>query len=43
MADESPLDRFKTVLTGTARAISREPELEVAWTADQSEIGRAHV
>ncbi|WP_310534724.1 cobaltochelatase subunit CobT [Novosphingobium sp.] len=34
MADESPLDRFKTVLTGTARAISREPELEVAWTAD---------
>ncbi|MCW1403588.1 cobaltochelatase subunit CobT [Novosphingobium sp. MW5] len=36
MADESPLDRFKTVLTGTARAISREPELEVAWTADQS-------
>ncbi len=35
MADESPLDRFKTVLTGTARAISREPELEVAWTADQ--------
>ncbi len=35
MADESPLDRFKTVLTGAARAISREPELEVAWTADQ--------
>ncbi len=34
MADESPLDRFKNVLTGTARAISREPELEVAWTAD---------
>ncbi len=34
MADESPLDRFKNVLTGAARAISREPELEVAWTAD---------
>ncbi|MFM5907719.1 MAG: cobaltochelatase subunit CobT, partial [Novosphingobium sp.] len=35
MADESPLDRFKTVLTGASRAIAREPELEVAWTADQ--------
>ena len=34
MSDESPLDRFKSVLTGTARAIAREPELEVAWTAD---------
>ncbi|MFM5930051.1 MAG: cobaltochelatase subunit CobT [Novosphingobium sp.] len=35
MADESPLDRFKTVLTGASRAIAREQELEVAWTADQ--------
>jgi cobaltochelatase CobT len=35
LADDSPLDRFKSVLTGTARAIAREPELEVAWTADQ--------
>ena len=34
MADESPLDRFKSVLTGASRAIAREPELEVAWTAD---------
>ena len=34
MSDESPLDRFKTILTGAARAIAREPELEVAWTAD---------
>ncbi len=34
MADESPLDRFKQALTGTARAIAREPELEVTWTAD---------
>jgi cobaltochelatase CobT len=34
MSDESPLDRFKTVLAGTARAVSREPEVEVAWTAD---------
>ena len=36
MSDESPLDRFKSVLTGASRAIAREPELEVAWTADQS-------
>ncbi len=34
MPDESPLDRFKTILTGASRAIAREPELEVAWTAD---------
>ncbi|HNJ47168.1 MAG TPA: cobaltochelatase subunit CobT [Novosphingobium sp.] len=34
MADESPLDRFKSVLTGASRAIAHEPELEVAWTAD---------
>lgn len=34
MADESPLDRFRSVLTGTARAISHDPEVEVAWTAD---------
>ncbi|WP_128893067.1 cobaltochelatase subunit CobT [Erythrobacter sp. HKB08] len=34
MADETPLDRFKRALTGTARAISREPEVEVAWSAD---------
>ncbi len=34
MSDESPLDRFKSVLTGTARAVAHEPELEVAWTAD---------
>ncbi len=34
MSDETPLDRFKSVLAGTARAIAHEPELEVAWTAD---------
>jgi cobaltochelatase CobT len=34
MPDESPIDRFKTVLTGTARAIAREPEVEIAWAAD---------
>jgi len=34
MADETPLDRFKHALTGAARAIAREPELDVSWTAD---------
>ena len=34
MADETPLDRFKLALTGAARAIAREPEAEVNWTAD---------
>jgi cobaltochelatase CobT len=34
MSDESPLDRFKSVLTGTARALAHEAEVEVAWTAD---------
>ena len=34
MRDESPLDRFRAVLTGSSRAIAREPEIEVAWTAD---------
>jgi cobaltochelatase CobT len=34
MADESPLDRFKTALTGAARAIGHDHEAEVAWTAD---------
>ena len=34
MSDESPLDRFKTALTGAARAIARDPEAEIAYTAD---------
>ncbi|WP_338468226.1 cobaltochelatase subunit CobT [Novosphingobium sp. ZN18A2] len=34
MRDESPLDQFKSALTGAARAIAHEPEVEVAWTAD---------
>ena len=34
MADETPLDKFKHALTGAARAISREHEVEVAWSAD---------
>jgi cobaltochelatase CobT len=38
MADETPLDRFKSVLTGASRAIAHEPEVEVAWTADHPVI-----
>lgn len=34
MTDQTPLDRFKQALTGTARALAREDEVEVAWSAD---------
>jgi len=34
MSDESPLDRFKSALTGASRALAHDPEVEVAWTAD---------
>jgi len=34
MADESPLDIFKQALTGAARAVAKDAEVEVAWSAD---------
>ncbi len=34
MADPSPLEAFKSVLTGTARAMAQEPEVELTFTAD---------
>ena len=34
MSDKTPLDEFKSVLTGTARALASEPEVELAFTAD---------
>ena len=34
MATETPLDRFKAVLGGASRALSEEPELDLAFTAD---------
>ncbi len=34
MSDQSALDQFKSALTGAARAIAREPEAELGWTAD---------
>ncbi|GAA4041611.1 cobaltochelatase subunit CobT [Parerythrobacter jejuensis] len=42
MADETPLDSFKRALTGTARAVSREPEVEVAWSADAPASSGTH-
>jgi cobaltochelatase CobT len=32
---DNPLEAFRQVLTGAARAIAREPELELAYTAEQ--------
>ena len=34
MAEDTPLDRFKGALTGAARAIAHQSELEVTWTAE---------
>ena len=34
MATDNPLDRFKDVLGGAARAVSGEAEVELAYTAD---------
>ena len=34
MSSQSPLDQFKAVLTGTARAVAHEPEVELNFTAD---------
>ncbi|TFI59934.1 cobaltochelatase subunit CobT [Sphingomonas parva] len=33
--DENPLEAFRQALTGAARAIAREPELELGYSADQ--------
>ncbi|WP_293873464.1 MULTISPECIES: cobaltochelatase subunit CobT [unclassified Sphingomonas] len=43
MANETPLDRFKAVLAGTARAIAEEPEVELAFTADQPTQSGKHI
>ncbi|MFT4027721.1 MAG: cobaltochelatase subunit CobT, partial [Novosphingobium sp.] len=34
MPEESPIDRFKSALTGASRALAHEAEVEVNWTAD---------
>ncbi|OYY69108.1 cobaltochelatase subunit CobT [Sphingomonas sp. 28-63-12] len=43
MANETPLDRFKTVLGGAARVLSDEPEVELAYTADAPTQSGKHI
>ncbi len=43
MATDSPLDQFKSVLTGTARALAQEPEVELAFTADAPVQSGRHI
>jgi cobaltochelatase CobT len=41
MPNQTPLEAFKAVLTGTARAIAQEPEVELAYTADApTQVGK---
>jgi cobaltochelatase CobT len=34
MSDETPADRFKSVLAGASRALAHDAEVEVNWTSD---------
>ncbi|UVO49642.1 cobaltochelatase subunit CobT [Sphingomonas sp. SUN019] len=43
MAQETPLDRFKSVLGGTCRALADEPEIELAFTADAPVQSGKHI
>jgi cobaltochelatase CobT len=43
MATDTPLDRFKNVLGGAARAIAGEPEIELAFTADAPAQSGKHI
>ena len=43
MPTDTPLDQFKAVLAGTARAIADEPELELAYTADAPVQSGKHI
>ena len=43
MTTETPLDRFKAVLGGTARALAHEPEIELAFTADAPSQSGHHI
>jgi cobaltochelatase CobT len=43
LASETPLDRFKAVLAGTVRAISEEPDVELAYTADAPVQSGKHI
>ena len=43
MPSETPLDRFKAVLGGAARALADEPEIELAYTADAPAQSGKHI
>jgi len=43
MAEQTPLDHFKAVLSGAARAIAHEPEIELAYTADAPVQAGKHI
>ena len=43
LATDTPLDRFKAVLAGTARALADEPEVELAFTADAPAQSGRHI
>ncbi|OYY88946.1 MAG: cobaltochelatase subunit CobT [Sphingomonas sp. 28-66-16] len=43
MANETPLDRFKTVLGGAARVLSDEAEVDLAYTADAPTQSGKHI
>jgi cobaltochelatase CobT len=39
MPEVTPLDRFRTVLAGTARALARDPDVEVAFASESGAQG----
>ncbi|HEY9580224.1 MAG TPA: cobaltochelatase subunit CobT [Rhizorhapis sp.] len=43
MTERSPLDEFKAVLGGTARAIAADPEAELAFTSDAPHAAGKHI
>jgi cobaltochelatase CobT len=43
VTQETPLDRFKAVLGGAARALADEPEVELAFTADAPAQSGKHI
>ncbi|ODU21118.1 MAG: cobaltochelatase subunit CobT [Sphingomonas sp. SCN 67-18] len=43
MAEQTPLEAFRQVLGGAARAIAHEPEVELAYTADTPAASGKHI
>ena len=43
MAEQTPLEAFRQVLGGAARAIAHEPEVELAFTADAPTASGKHI